>query len=171
MMIYCFYIFYNNEKCSIIRISRHKLKYYIKEKSRHWNLTNSHLSVIWVQQYENRGESLAFHSTQFMFLGCTYVIGQHSTMWPTCVAILTKTSLQSLFKLDIKTSTSIALSINYSIFLQPLNLFNLENLCLLMNKWGWIKKGYFSIYFELVLGYLSESTSPWIWSTQPWNDL
>ena len=33
---------------------------------------------------------------------CTYVIGQHSTMWPTCVAILTKTSLQSLFKLDIK---------------------------------------------------------------------
>ena len=118
-MIYCFYIFYNNEKCSIIRISRHKLKYYIKEKNRHWNLTNSHLSVICVQQYENSGESLAFHSTQFMFLGCTYVIGQHSTMWPTCVAILTKTSLQSLFKLNIKTSTCIALSFNYLLRVYP----------------------------------------------------
>ena len=36
------------------------------------------------------------------YIWCTYVIGQHRTMWSTCVAIQTKPSLQSHFKHDIK---------------------------------------------------------------------
>ena len=39
---------------------------------------------------------------QLWHIWCTYVIGQHSTMWSTSLAIQTKNYLQSLFKLDRK---------------------------------------------------------------------
>ena len=84
------------------------------------------------------------------YIWCTYVIGQHSTMWSTCVAIQTKTSLQSLFKLDIKNEITtmflpkdtthrhrLALhcrSITCYMYIHV--LFNLENLYLSMDNKG-----------------------------------
>ena len=80
----------------------------------------------------------------YFLFWCTYVIGQHSTMWSTCVATQTQTSLQSLFKFEIKNDILVSLYFyNYS------SLFNLEYLYC----WLIVRVNKNDIYPDQVLGW------------------